>query len=334
MDTTLSTIKVRGKSIEVPSIRIDDRTVIVTGKWVRIAAVRGEEWSAGQGVADPDLFVTKLKESGLKADIFAFSQKLPDTQPRYKYHIEWDNVAAIPITSFAEWWEKRLPQVTRKSIRRAGKRGVIAKATEFNDELVEGIIGVHNDTPMRQGRPFAHYGKDFDLVKKEYGTYEDRSQFVGAYFGSELIGIIKLIYLGNSASIMQILTKTQHYDKRPTNVLIAKAVEICEKKNIPFLIFGKFVYGKKTSSSLTEFKRRNGFEQILLPRYYIPLTLKGKIALKLKLHLGLLGMLPSGAISFLRDLRSRYVRFKLLLKPSGKSPLGNQNEEKTSTEGE
>jgi len=40
-------------------------------------------------------------------------------------------------------------------------------------------------------------------------------------------------------------------------------------------------------SSLTEFKRRNGFEQVLLPRYYIPLTLKGKIALRWDFIVGL-----------------------------------------------
>ena len=59
------------------------------------------------------------------------------------------------------------------------------------------------------------------------------------------------------------------------NALIAKAAEVCEQKGISHLIYGQFIYGNKRRSSLVEFKRRNGFEQVNFPRYYIPLTLKG-----------------------------------------------------------
>ena len=72
----------------------------------------------------------------------------------------------------------------------------------------------------------------------------------------------------------------KHFDKRPTNALIAKAVEICEQRGFAYLTYCNYVYNDP-DSSLTEFKRRNGFEQVLVPRYYIPLTLQGRIALKL-----------------------------------------------------
>jgi hypothetical protein len=310
MRSIYTDIYVKGKWIKVPSTRIDDRTVVVTGRFISTAAVHDESWLEGQVVENPENFIHKLKTSKLNADIFTFVQKIPDTQPKYKYHFEWDNVAAIPITTFKEWWEKRLPQVTRKSVRRAAKRGVTSKVSEFNDELINGIIGIHNDTLLRQGVPNADYGKDFNVVKEEYSSYLDKSLFIGAYLESELIGIIKLVQMGQLASIMQIISKTTHYDKRPTNVLITKAVEVCEKKGISFLIYGKYVYGNKADSSLTEFKRRNGFEQINMPRYYIPLTLKGKIAINLNIHLGLLGILPSNVISFLRKLRSKWYNIK------------------------
>lgn len=90
-------------------------------------------------------------------------------------------------------------------------------------------------------------------------------------------------------------------------------------------MFGKYVYGNKTNNTLTEFKRRNGFEKIDLPRYYIPLTLKGAVAMKLKLHLGLLGILPGGVINFLRGLRSRYYEIKLQLSKDKRTmQTGNQ----------
>ena len=77
----------------------------------------------------------------------------------------------------------------------------------------------------------------------------------------------------------------KHYDKRPANALIAKAVELCEQQGMSYLMYCNYVYNDP-ESSLTEFKRRNGFEQALVPRYYVPLTLKGKIALRLGLHRG------------------------------------------------
>jgi hypothetical protein len=334
METNLTEIKVKGKPTKVPSTRINDKTVVVIGKWLKTAEVHDEEWLEGEVVDDPELFITVGKQK-LKADIFTFTQKLPHTEPRHKYHMEWDNVAAVRTTSYKDWWEKQLPQVTRKSVRRGAKRGVTARIVEFDDELVRGMVGIHEDTLVKQGMPFAHRGQGFEAVKQHYGTYRDRSEFLGAFYEGELIGIIKLVYVGPTASIMAIVTKNQHYDKRPTNVLIAKAVEVCEAKGLAFLIYGKYIYGNKTDSSLTEFKRRNGFEQIDFPRYYVPLTLKGRVAIKLKLHLGLLGILPAGAISRLLKLRAGYYRAKLLLfRQEGKPQHQDQDGGRADAEGE
>jgi hypothetical protein len=317
--------------MSVTSISVQDKIVITTGKLVKIAVVRGEDWSEGEDVADPELFIAKLREGGLKADIFAFSQKLPNTQPKYRYHMEWGNVAAIPLTIYKDWWEKRLPKVTRKSVRRGYKRGVVATVAQFDDELVKGIVSIHNETVIKQGEPFAHYGKEFNVVKQEYGTYPDRSEFLGAYYENELIGIIKLVYMGKIASIMQIISKVAHYDKRPTNILIAKAVEVCAEKGMSYLIYGSYIYGKKTNSPLTEFKRRTGFEQINVPRYYIPLSLKGKVIIKIKLHRGLIGILPESIINFLLELRTRYYQMKL--GSVGKAQGVNQGESMTDAGG-
>jgi hypothetical protein len=56
---------------------------------------------------------------------------------------------------------------------------------------------------------------------------------------------------------------------------------------------------------MTEFKRRNGFVQMDYPRYFVPLTLRGKVAVALKLHRGLLGLLPARAIDVFGRTRSR-----------------------------
>jgi len=332
MATDFLESKVEGKEIKVPAICINNKTIVVTGRWIRIARVHDEDWQESQVVDIPEAFIKKLKESGLKADIFTFAQKIPDTKPRYKFYWEWDNAAAIPIKSYEEW-SGRLSTHARKDIKRAAKRGVITNVANFDDKLVQGIMGVHQDTMIRQGRYFKHYGKDFDTVKKEYSTYLDRSEFISAYYKSELIGLIKIVYVDELACMMQILSKTKHYDKRPTNALIAQAVKICEMNKKSYLTYGKLIYGKKKHSSLIDFKRRNGFEKILFPRYFIPMTLKGQAAIFLKLHRGLQGILPRNLISL--ALRFRFfIEQKIIHRPKPLRGIeGSDHDENMEDEG-
>ena len=118
-------------------------------------------------------------------------------------------------------------------------------------------------------------------------------------------------------SIVQLLTMIKHYDKRPTNALIAKAVEVCEQQGIPYLMYCNYIY-HDPNSSLTEFKRRNGFERVLLPRYYVPLTLKGKVALGLGLHRRLVERIPKPVVSQLLKIRSYWYERRL---NTAKGPL-------------
>jgi hypothetical protein len=65
------------------------------------------------------------------------------------------------------------------------------------------------------------------------------------------------------------------------------------------------------NSSLTEFKRRNGFEKVLLPRYFIPLTLKGRGALNLGLHRELAQNLPKPLLIELLKMRNLWYARRL-----------------------
>jgi hypothetical protein len=309
-------ISVNGSQRTVPCILIDGRTVIVTGKYIKIAIVNDEELFEGDAVDNPDRIIAELKDGAVKADIFSFAQKPARPGPRLAYYMELDNAAVIPITTSSDWWEKRLPQETRRNVRRAAKLGIIVRSAEFNDEFVRGIVEIYNETPIRQGRIFWHYGKDFEAVKKENSTYLDRSEFIGAYFKDELVGFAKIVYVERTASIMQILSKNAHSDKRPSNALVAKAVEIGEKRGMLYLMYCKYIYGKNDKSALTEFKRRNGFEQVLYPRYYVPLTLKGRVILWLRLHHGLSGLVPKSLWLVLVGARAKFFQMVGRPKPA------------------
>lgn len=320
----LAEIRIAGKTHHVPSVEICGRTVVVTGNWLRHAAIKDEDVVEGEIVENPRLFLDQLKRSSLRADIFSFSQKIQDTTPKYDYPFEWDNWAGIPLSSFNDWWEKRLPQESRRNVRRAAKRGVVVRPVEFNDEFVRAIQGIYNETPIRQGRRFWHFQKDFETIKMENATYLDRSEFLGAYFNDELIGFIKIIYVDQIATLIQIISKIEHQDKRPTNALLAKAVEVCDKKGVKFLLYTKFVYDENRSSPLTEFKRRNGFEEIRYPRYFVPLTAKGVVAVKLGIYKGFRRLLPLPVLSLLKSVRSRIYQIRYPSKEAstevGKTP--------------
>jgi hypothetical protein len=304
-------IRVKGKAVFVPSVQIDGRTVIITGKCLKIASVQDEDLLEGETVADPTSFVLQLKETELNADIFTFVQKLPATTPRHKYHLEWDNLAVIPVTTFSDWWEKRVESSVRRAVRKAAKSGVVVKLVEFDDAFVKGIVSINNETPIRQGKPFWHFHKGFDAVKRENSTYAERNAFLAAYWQDELIGFIRMTYADRLANIVQLLTMTKHFDKRPANALVAKAVEICEQKGISHLVYCNYTYNDP-KSSLTEFKRRNGFEKVLLPRYYIPLSLKGKIALILGFHRALVQRIPKPIVGQVLKIRNRWYARKVI----------------------
>jgi len=302
-------IRVAGKNVSVPAAEICGRTVIVKGGRIRTASILDDIVAPGELVKDPDAFVAALKQSGLKADVLSFFQRPPDVVPKFHHHFEWDNYAAVDSTTFDGWWEK-LPQEARKNTRRSAKRGVTVKSVPFDDALAQGIHKLCNESPVRQGKPFWHYGKDFETVKREHATFLDRSEFVGAYFEGELIGFIKMVYVDQVAFILHILAFNAHYDKRPLNAMITEAVKICSQKGVRYFVYDKYVYGNKKDSSLVEFKRRNGFEQVNFPRYYIPLTLKGKIYVSLRLYRGAVGLIPGPVLNLLLKVRDWFYSLK------------------------
>ncbi len=303
-------IKVKGKKRQAQGVHIEGRTVAVRGRSIKIAAVCEEDLIEGHTIADPESFVTRLKQSDLRADILTFAQRLPASEAKYQFHAEWENAAAIRVTTYQQWLNKSISTSARKSVNRAKRQGAVTRVVELNDDLLHSICRAYNETPVRQGKAFWHYGKSFEAVKRELATYIDRSIFIGAYVGEELIGWLKMTYVDSAAIITVIFSISSHFDKKPNNLLIAKAVEICEQDAKSYLVYGSYVY-HNPNSTLTEFKRRNGFEAIPLPRYYIPLTLKGKIALRLGLHRELAAMVPKPLLRLFLKTRKIWMERSL-----------------------
>ena len=225
--------------------------------------------------------------------------------------MEWSNVAALPVSTFENWWTRQIDGKTRNMVRRAEKKGIVVREVPFDDSLVRGIWEIYNESPLRQGRPFPHYGKDVETVHRISATFPETSTFIGAFLGQKLIGFMKLTSddARSMATVMNILAMVQYRDKAPTNALVAEAVRYCASQKIPYIVYSKFAYGAKQRDSLSDFKESNGFQRIDIPRYYVPLTRLGAVALRLGLHNSVLDHIPEPILAKLRELRSAwYVR--------------------------
>jgi hypothetical protein len=103
----------------------------------------------------------------------------------------------------------------------------------------------------------------------------------------------------------------EHRDKAPTNALIAHSVRYCAEKKISFLVYQRFSYGNKISDGIAKFKQVNGFKKFDLPRYYVPLTALGRVALQLGLHHRFVDRLPQKLVSRVREFRNSWYNRKL-----------------------
>lgn len=304
-------VSVNGKWKRVPALNIQGKVITISGTVVRIAQIHDEDWLE-TSIDDPVACVQELKmqtSPGCRPDIFTFALKPLCAEPSYDFPRELESLAAAVTSDWRRWWES-LPQETRKNVRRSQKRGVVVQVTPFNDALVEGIAAINNEASVRQGRPNRHYGKSLDQVRRDHESFADRSDFICAYFGGELIGYLKLVHMGDIASILNIVAMTRHQDKRPTNALLAKAVEVSAQRGVKELIYGRYYYGNRRSSSLLEFKVRHGFRELLRPRFYVPLTRWGTVCVKMKMYRGLAGILPGAITEAAVTARSKWYHFR------------------------
>ncbi|MFZ0523437.1 MAG: hypothetical protein WAN14_02190 [Candidatus Acidiferrales bacterium] len=285
------------------------RDIMVHGRVFRIGRLDGDKYKF---LDDPEPVLAELRKSDTRVDLFTFMQKLPETTPKHSYPMEWDNLAVLPVSTFDNWWTETIGFKARNKAKQAAKKGVMVKEVPFDDTLARGIWEIYNESPVRQGRRFPHYGKTFENIRQMSSTFLDTSVFIGAYLDEKLIGFIKLTAddTGTQAGMMHIVSMIQHRDKAPTNALVAQAVRSCADRGISHLVYSNFAYGKKERSSLSDFKERNGFQRINLPRYYVPLTSLGSAAFRMGMHHKFIDRLPEPLLAKARDFRYNWYKFR------------------------
>jgi hypothetical protein len=290
-------------------LTICGKEIWLEGHFVRVAHIDGEKYTCPDNL---DGTLAGLRNSPERVDLFTFLQHPPDTTPKYSYPMEWDNLAVLPVSSFDHWWNHQIRSIGRNRARQAEKKAVVVGEVAYDGALLRGIVEIHNETPVRQGRRFPHYGMDLEGARRYAGTFLDRSIFLGARLGDQFIGFAKLTFneTRTHACVVNILSMLRHRDTAPTNALIAQAVRSCADRGISHLVYEQFTYGKRERDSLSQFKEVNGFRRMNLPRYFIPLTPLGNLALRAGLHHGFIDYCPEFIMLKFREIRTNWYGWK------------------------
>ncbi len=222
-------------------------------------------------------------------DIYTFIERTWCSRP-IDYSKDWikkeDNIALLHVTKYDEWL-KMVGKKTRNMIRKAEKNGITVQVTPPSDSIAREVWEIFNETPIRQGRTFPHYGQSLEKTKEMICAI-DNSVFIGAFFESKLVGFVQLVKGDQLVVMSQILSLQKYWDKAVNNALIAKAVEVCAANGDQWLMYGRI----GNHPSLDIFKESNGFEKHIINRYYVVLSSKGRIAVKLRLYRRLKDSLP------------------------------------------
>lgn len=290
-------ILVEGRPTRLPCVNIDGELFTVFDGFPRIMTPE-DEWE--DRLRSPEHVIeTSASHPEIKADIFSFWQEWPSSECRYPYPYDWEELAVVPTTSYDDWWNKKLKSRVRNKVRKCEKSGVVIRESEFDEEFASGVAAIFNESPIRQGRPFWHYGKSAETIRRQFSRYMWRERVAAAYVDDVMAGFIMVGNKGKFGYIGQILSKIEDRERGVNVALMAKAVEMCAEQGNEFL-----VYGFWGDSSLAEFKRRCGFEPARVPRYFVPLTRAGSLALKIQAHRGISGVLPAPVVRALKRVRA------------------------------
>jgi hypothetical protein len=283
------------------SIIIVGKEISVSGKLFRTARLRHEWCDFLDEVPDA---LQQIKHSRVAADLFTFVEDIGEEHGDHCCYTEPAALAVLPVASFQKWWDE-IGFKARNKVRKWQKCGVELREVQLDDDFARGVEAIYNETPVRQGRSFYHYGKMAAEIRVELSSFLDRCIFIGAYHQGELIGFMKLLPRKNVLRTIHIIAKISHRDKCVMDALIGRAVEICDQRKI-----GHLHYGSWADGGVGDFRAKHGFKRVEVPRYFLPLNLRGRMMLKFKLHHPIRERLPERWIGPLKGLRTRLNSMK------------------------
>jgi hypothetical protein len=251
--------------------------------------------------------LTDLKKRGVDLLIFA-QRSFLGSRPSYPFHREDEVIALLKIDTFDDWWKFKIGKKVRERIRGAQRKGVDVRPVKPDESFFKSAQNIYNETPIRQGLRYSGYGISLPAVKRKFENLE-RSNVLGAYYEEELIGFIWVVYGDRAASIESFVSLIEHRNKAPNNLLMAETIRSCSEKDFHFLWYAHMGY----LEGLDSFRKHHGFVGSSNPKYFVPLSSKGMLAIRLGVHRGLEYALSAETV---RRVMPLYSRANRLIPPS------------------
>jgi len=256
----------------------DINSLIVRKRFFYVQAKYSIEYIYGVNITKELLI--GLKENAV--DLFTFVQRsFLRFEQKYSFLSENESISLLKVNSFDDWWKSQIRKDERNRVRNAERKGIVTKLAKIDENFIRSSQRIYNETPIRQGRRYTGYGLSLADVREKFSNLS-RSEVLGAYYEGELVGLLWMIYGDEVARIRSFVSLIRHRDKSPNNALIAEGVKRCSERGFRFIVYEKMGY----LPSLDSFKMHNGFRECVVPRYYVPLSTKGLLALNLRIHKG------------------------------------------------
>jgi hypothetical protein len=214
-----------------------------------------------------------------EVDLFSFIERSfldSSSKKRRNLFSVQEGTGLLRITSYDNW----LKSISSRArfVRKGFRLGLKVEVVNIDEQFLKSALNIYNETPFRQGRRYSGYGVSMKDLKAKFATMGD-SEVLGAYYEENLIGLIWVGYGDRVAALRSFLSLISCRDKYPNNCLIAETVKRCVERGYQFLTYGNMGY----NPGLDFFKQSNGFRIFNVPRYFVPLTTNGMLAVKLGL---------------------------------------------------
>ena len=192
-----------------------DKEIKIQGTFVRIARIDGDKYNSP---TDPDAMLGSPAKAAGHGSIFSRfcrgSQK-----PSRSIATRWSGTTWRFCRFRLLKTGGTIKSVPTRAIERVKrrKRASCCARCPATKSLFKGICGIYNESPVRQGKSFPHYGMTIERAREYASTYPDRSIYVAAFVGDTMIGFIKLVMdeTRTTACLVHILSMIQHKDKAP-----------------------------------------------------------------------------------------------------------------------
>src|SRR6266487_100151 len=112
------TIRWRGVPVLRDATKAENKIFIISGRFIKTANLK-DEWL--YDLDNPEEVIAVLRSSLARVDLLRFWQRIPESEAKYDYYREWQDIAAIPVKSYDHWWEKQISGKTRNMVRKSQK---------------------------------------------------------------------------------------------------------------------------------------------------------------------------------------------------------------------